>query len=535
MELENIEYIAKKLNISREDLMLYGDYKAKLKPSLYEKIKNNKDGKLILVSAITPTKAGEGKTLTTIALADALNKLNQKCLPLLREPSMGPTFGLKGGATGGGKATIEPSMDINLHFTGDMHALTSAINLISACIDNSIYQGNPLNIDKNRILWKRALDCNDRELRNVEIGIGEKTNGIRRMEHFVITVASELMAILCISKDEDDFIRRCEEILIAYTLDNKPVYLKSLKINNAIYQIMKDALLPNLVQTGEHNPCLVHGGPFANIAHGCASLIGSKYALKLAPIVIEEAGFAADLGAEKFLDIKCREGNLKPSMVVLVATIRALKLHGGVDFEDIEKENLDALKIGSANLFKHYENLSLFNLPIVVAINHFASDSEKEIELLEMLLKERNIKFAFLDGFLKGSDGSLDLANKVLETLDTSNRELKLLYNKNAGIKEKIDTIAKKIYGAKEVEYSELALAHLDEIAKLEKDDYVICMAKTQSSLSDDASLLNVPRDFTLHVKDMYLSNGAKFIVVMCGNILTMPGLPKVPRAVDFK
>ena len=535
MELLNIDKIAKKLNIDSSDLIHFGDYKAKLKPSLYEKIKDKEDAKLILVSAITPTKAGEGKTTTTIALADALNKLNVKCLPLLREPSMGPTFGLKGGATGGGKATIEPSMDINLHFTGDMHALTSSINLISAVIDNSIYQGNPLNIDESRILWKRAIDCNDRELREVEIGLGSSINGIKRKENFVITVASELMAILCIAKDDNDFIERVNNILIAYSKDNKPIYLKELHIENAIYQLMKEALLPNLVQTGENNPCLVHGGPFANIAHGCASLIGTKYALKLAPIVIEEAGFAADLGAEKFLDIKCREGNLKPSVVVLVATIRALKSHGGQEFEDLGNKNLKALEIGSQNLLKHYQNLKKFNLPVVVALNHFESDDKEEIELLESILNKNNIKFAFLDGYLKGSEGSLDLANKVLEALDTNNKELNYVYDLSDSIKTKIEKIAKNIYGAKEVEYSELAIEHLIVLEEENRNNYYVCMAKTPQSLSDDSKLINVPKDFTLHVKDIYVSNGAKFIVVLCGNILTMPGLPKNPRAVNFE
>lgn len=535
MELLNIEKVAKKLNIESNELIRFGDYKAKLKPQLYERVKNNKDGKLILVTAITPTKAGEGKTTTTIALADALNKINQKCLPLLREPSMGPTFGLKGGATGGGKATIEPSMDINLHFTGDMHALTSSINLISAVIDNSIYQGNSLNIDKNRILWKRALDVNDRELREVEIGLGEKINGIKRKENFVITVASELMAILCVSKDDEDFIKRVNNILIAYSLDNKPIYLKDLHIESAIYLLMKEALLPNLVQTQEGNPCLVHGGPFANIAHGCASLIGSKYALKLSPIVIEEAGFAADLGAEKFLDIKCRIGNLKPSMVVLVATIRALKTHGGQAFEELSVKNLEALKVGSENLLKHYENMKKFNLPVVVALNHFESDDIEEIKLLEDILNKNGIKFAFLDGFINGSEGSIDLANKVMETLDTQNKDLSYVYDLNDSIKTKIEKIAKNIYGAKEIEYSSLALEHLEKIENSECKNYFVCMAKTPQSLSDDPKLINVPKDFTLHIKDMYVSNGAKFIVVLCGNILTMPGLPKNPRAVDFK
>ena len=532
--LIKIKDIAKKINLNEEDLIFYGEYKAKIKEEVLDKFKSKKDASLILVSAITPTKAGEGKTTTSIALVDGLNLLNKKAIALLREPSMGPTFGLKGGACGGGKVKIEPETDINLHFTGDMHALTSSINLISAVIDNSIYQGNPLNIDKDRILWQRALDVNDRELREVEIGLGAKINGIKRTEHFVITVASELMAILCIAKDQDDFMERVGNILVAYTLDGKPVYLKEFNIDNAIYMLMKDALLPNLVQTLEGNPVLVHGGPFANIAHGCASLIGTRYASKLGDILIEEAGFGSDLGAEKFLDIKCREGNLKPKMVVLVATIRALKLHGGQEFDDLNVKNVDALIKGSANLFKHYESLSKFNLPIVVAINHFDSDDEEEIKTLERLLKERNIKFAFLDGFIKGGEGAIDLANKVLEVLDTKEKEVKYIYDLSDDVENKIRKIAKEIYGAKDVKFSPLALEKIEEIKKLNASDYYICMAKTPNSLSDDPKLLNVPIDFDVNIKDIYVSNGARFIVVLTGNILTMPGLPKNPRAVNF-
>ena len=540
--LKRIEEIAKKVDLTKDDLVFYGDYKAKIKEEVLTKKEDYKDSKLILVTAITPTKAGEGKTFTTISLCDGLNKLNKKCIPVLREPSMGPTFGLKGGATGGGKASIEPSMDINLHFTGDLHALTSSINLIAAVIDNSIYQGNPLNIDKDRVLWKRALDVNDRELREVEIGLGSSINGIRRTENFQITVASELMAILCISKDKEDFIERVNKILIAYSLDDKPIYLKDLEIEDAIFMLMKDALLPNLVQTKENNPVIVHGGPFANIAHGCASLIGTTYARKLAPIVIEEAGFASDLGAEKFFDIKCKEGNLHPSMVVLVATIRALKLHGGVEFEALDELNLEALKEGSKNLLRHYSNLKKFNLPIIVSINYFDSDKGEEIELLESILRENGIKYAFLDSFNKGSEGAIDLANKVLETLDVSNKELTFLYDKNTlSIKDKINRIVKEIYGCENIFYSDEALKNIDLIVKnLEKDNevskYVICMAKTQSSLCDDPKILNVPpKDHEFKIRDVYVSNGARFIVVLAGSILTMPGLPKVPRAVHFK
>lgn len=532
--MEKIENIAKKLNIDRDNLILYGDYKAKLNRNLLDLNKDKKNAKLVLVSAITPTKAGEGKTTTTIALLDALNRLGVKTLALLREPSMGPTFGLKGGATGGGKASIIPSEDINLHFTGDMHALTSSINLISAVIDNHIYQGNELNINPEKILWKRALDMNDRELREVEIGLGSSKNGIRRIEHFQITVASELMAIFCIAKDEDDFIKRVGEILIAYSNDNNPIYLKSLHIESAIYALMKDALLPNIVQTLEGNPCLVHGGPFANIAHGCASLIGTNYAIKMADVLLEEAGFASDLGAEKFLDIKCREGNLNPSAVVLVATVRALKLHGGEEFENLSSLNVEALNKGSENLLKHYQNLKQFNLPVLVLINHFSSDHLEEINALKKILEENKIKYAFLDGFNKGSEGSIEAANKLLEILDTTNPKLNYLYDLNKPIKEKIETIATKIYGAKNVIYSSKAEEALKEMEKLNCQKYEVCMAKTPQSLSDDPKLLNVPKDFSLHVEDIYVSNGARFIVVLCGSILTMPGLPKVPRAVNF-
>jgi len=530
MALQKIGKIAKKVGIKEEDLELYGDYKAKIKPEVYEQVKNNKDGKLVLVTAITPTKAGEGKTTTSIALLDGLAKLKQKALLCLREPSMGPVFGLKGGATGGGKVTVEPSEDINLHFTGDMHCLTSSINLISAIIDNHIYQGNELGIDKDRILWKRAIDTNDRELRDIEIGFGDK-NGIQRKDHFEITVASELMAILCICKDEKDFIRRLNNILIAYNLKGEPVYLADLHITNAIMKIMKYALLPNIVQTAENNPCFIHGGPFANIAHGCSSLISTKLALKLAPIVITEAGFAADLGAEKFYDIKCRIGEIKPSMCVLVATIRALKMHGGEAFENLDKENLDALSIGVENLKQHYENLKKFGVPIIVAINHFNKDTDKEISFLSSWCEKQNYVYSFLDGFLKGGDGAIDLANKVLECLSTKESHYKPLYDLNDSIENKINKIAKEIYRADGVDFTQKALDDIAEIKKLGKEHYVICMAKTQSSFSDNPKLLNCPKGFRVTVKEVKLSNGAEFIVALLGNILTMPGLPKVPQA----
>ncbi len=530
----NIIDIAKKIGLSQSDLLLYGDDKAKIKESTINSLKD-KDSKFVLITAITPTKAGEGKTLTAISLNDGLRALNKNSIVLLREPSLGPTFGVKGGASGGGKASIEPHNDINLHFTGDFHALTSSINLISACIDNEIYQGNELNLDPSRILWKRALDCNDRELRNVEIGVGGGVNGITRIDHFTITAASELMAIYCLATSKEDFKRRVKNILIGYTFNDEPVYLESLHIEDAVMALMDYALLPNLVQSGENNPVLIQGGPFANIAHGCASMFGSELARKLSDIVIEEAGFASDLGAEKFYDIKCRKGNINPSCTVLVATIRALKEHGGVAFEDLSKENIEALKEGSKNLLKHYSNLKRFKVPVIVAINHFASDTEEEIKTLEKILEDNAITYSFMDGYLMGSKGSIDLANKVLHVLETKTSKLEYAYSLDESIESKINKLAKNIYNAKDVNFSEDAIKHIKDIEKLGKSNLPICVAKTQSSLSDDPKLLNVPSDYTFNVKDVYLSNGAEFIVVISGKILVMPGLPKVPRAKDFK
>ena len=536
MKLDNIGKVAKKFGIGEEFLEYYGNYKAKIDfKRMWNEVKNNEDGKLVLVTAITPTKAGEGKTTTTIALIDGLAKIKQKAIGCLREPSLGPVFGLKGGATGGGKVTVEPHDDINLHFTGDMHALTSSINLISAIIDNHIYQGYELNIDPNKITWKRALDMNDRELRSIDIGLGSDKNGIKREDHFQITVASELMAIMCLAKDEKDFIDRVRKIIVAFTYDDKPVYLEELRISNAILKLMREALKPNIVQTQEHNLVFVHGGPFANIAHGCSSLIATRLALKLSPLVITEAGFASDLGAEKFFDIKCRTGNLKPNAVVLVATIRALKLHGGVLFEELENENLDALENGFKNLEQHYQNLRKFNVPVIVAINHFKSDSENEVKKLIELLNKNYFPFAFLDGYLKGGDGSRELASKVMEVLETKRSNFSPIYKLTSSIEGKIETLAKEIYRADGVEYSDLAKEKIELYKNMGKDDLPICVAKTQSSFSDDPKLLNAPRNFKLHVKDLSLSNGAGFIVVYCGNILTMPGLPKIPAAVKME
>lgn len=536
MKLDNIGKVAKKFGICEDFLEYYGNFKAKVDfKKIWNEVKNNEDGKLVLVTAITPTKAGEGKTTTTIALIDGLAKIKQKAIGCLREPSLGPVFGLKGGATGGGKVTIEPHEDINLHFTGDMHALTSSINLISAVIDNHIYQGNELNIDPNKIVWKRSLDMNDRELRTINIGLGSDKNGIKREDHFQITVASELMAIMCLAKDETDFINRVRKIIVAYTFDDKPVYLEDLKISVAILKLMKEALKPNIVQTQEHNLVFVHGGPFANIAHGCSSLIATRLALKLSPLVITEAGFASDLGAEKFFDIKCRTGNLNPNAVVLVATIRALKLHGGVEFDDLDHENLEALENGFKNLEQHYQNLRKFNVPVVVAINHFKSDSQNEVKKLMELLNKNYFPFSFLDGYLNGGEGSRELASKVMEVLETKRSNFAPIYKLTSQIEDKIEILAKEIYRADGVEYSDIAKQKLELYKNMGKDNLPICIAKTQSSFSDDAKLLNAPRGFKLHVKDLSLSNGAGFIVVYCGNILTMPGLPKIPAAVKME
>ena len=536
MKLDNIGKVAKKFGICEDFLEYYGNYKAKVNfNKIRNEVKYNEDGKLVLVTAITPTKAGEGKTTTTIALIDGLAKIKQKAIGCLREPSLGPVFGLKGGATGGGKVTIEPHEDINLHFTGDMHALTSSINLISAIIDNHIYQGNELNINPNKIVWKRSLDMNDRELRTINIGLGSNKNGIQREDHFQITVASELMAILCLAKDETDFINRVRKIIVAYTFDDEPVYLEELKISVAILKLMREALKPNIVQTQEHNLVFVHGGPFANIAHGCSSLIATRLALKLSPLVITEAGFASDLGAEKFFDIKCRTGNLKPNAVVLVATIRALKLHGGVEFEDLDNENLEALEEGFKNLEQHYQNLRKFNVPVVVAINHFKNDTDNEVKKLVELLNKNYFPYAFLDGYLKGGEGSRELASKVMEVLETKRSNFTPIYKLTSSIEDKIQILAKEIYRANSVEFSELAKEKLELYKKMGKENLPICVAKTQSSFSDDPKLLNAPRGFRLHVKDLSLSNGAGFIVVYCGNILTMPGLPKVPAAVKME
>lgn len=534
MELENIYKIAEKAGIDSRFVIPYGNDKAKIDLAILDQLKDRKDGKLVLVTAITPTRAGEGKTTTSIALTEGLNILGASTMLALREPSLGPVFGIKGGATGGGKVVVEPQEDINLHFTGDMHALTSSINLISAIIDNSIFQGNELNIDPTRVVWKRALDMNDRALRTIVVGDNKK-NGIKRKDGFIITVASELMAVFCLATSLENFKSLFEEIIVAYTYQNEPVKIKDLRISNAIIKLMRSAFNPNLVQTGEGNPCLIHGGPFANIAHGCNSLVATKLALKLKDIVVTEAGFGADLGAEKFLDIKCQVGNLKPDLVVMVATIRALKMHGGQTLEHIEELDLKALESGIANLKQHLENISKFGLDVVIAINHFAADHQEEINLLKSWCETNNYRVAFLDGFINGGKGSTDLAKLVIESLNNNKSSYHPLYKKEMGVKEKVALIAKEIYRADGVVYTKKAEEQIAQYIKMGYQDAYICMAKTPQSFSDDPTLLNTPRHFKIKIREVNLSAGARFIIPLAGSILTMPGLPKVPAAVKME
>ena len=530
VKAKGIREIAKKLNISEDKLTCYGNDKAKLSLDL---LNNNPKGKLILVTAISPTPAGEGKSTTTIGLADALSALDKKTCVCLREPSLGPVFGVKGGACGGGYAQVIPMEDINLHFTGDLHAITTANNLICAIIDNHIYQGNELHIDPTRVLIHRVLDMNDRALRNIVVGLGGSTNGVPREDHFDITVASEVMAILCLAKDSDDFKERINNMLVAYTYDKKPVTVRDLGCAGAIALVMKDALKPNLVQTLEHTPAIIHGGPFANIAHGCNSLIATKTALGLADYVVTEAGFGADLGAEKFFDIKCRQGNLKPDAVVIVATIRALKMHGGVLKENLTEENVEALKLGLANLKQHCENIKKFGLPFVIAINKFGSDTDAEIAALENFAGENNYVISLSEVFGKGSQGGLDLANKVLCACAMPS-EFKYLYDLNLTLKQKISKICMEIYHAKEVNYSQAAKNALAKLTKLGYGNLPICMAKTQYSFSDNPKLLGAPQDFVMEIRDVLPSVGAGFIVCLTGEIMRMPGLPKEPAAMKM-
>ena len=526
-----IKDVAASIGIKEDDLELYGKYKAKISDELINRTKKNPDGKLILVTAINPTPAGEGKTTTSVGLGEAFGRLGKKALIALREPSLGPCFGIKGGAAGGGYAQVVPMEDLNLHFTGDFHAITSANNLLAALLDNHIQQGNELGIDPRQIVWKRCMDMNDRVLRNIVVGLGSKMDGMVREDHFVITVASEIMAILCLADDMADLKKRLGRIIVAYTFDGKPVTADDLQATGSMAALLKDALKPNLIQTLEHTPAIVHGGPFANIAHGCNSVRATKTALKLADYVITEAGFVADLGAEKFFDIKCRMAGLKPDAVVLVATIRALKYNGGVPKDELSSENLDALKAGIVNLEKHIENLHKFGVPVVVTLNSFVTDTKAETDFVEQFCKERGCEFALSEVWEKGGEGGIDLANKVLETIEHKESNFKVLYDDSLSLKEKIETVAKEIYGADGVTYSPAAERELKRITDLGMGDFPICMAKTQYSLSDDAKKLGRPSGFKINVREVYASAGAGFVVAVNGSIMTMPGLSKKPAA----
>ena len=526
-----IKDVAASIGIKEDDLELYGKYKAKISDELINRTKKNPDGKLILVTAINPTPAGEGKTTTSVGLGEAFGRLGKKALIALREPSLGPCFGIKGGAAGGGYAQVVPMEDLNLHFTGDFHAITSANNLLAALLDNHIQQGNELGIDPRQIVWKRCMDMNDRVLRNIVVGLGSKMDGMVREDHFVITVASEIMAILCLADDMADLMKRLGRIIVAYTFDGKPVTADDLQATGSMAALLKDALKPNLIQTLEHTPAIVHGGPFANIAHGCNSVRATKTALKLADYVITEAGFGADLGAEKFFDIKCRMAGLKPDAVVLVATIRALKYNGGVPKDELSSENLDALKAGIVNLEKHIENLHKFGVPVVVTLNSFVTDTKAETDFVEQFCKERGCEFALSEVWEKGGEGGIDLANKVLETIEHKESNFKVLYDDSLSLKEKIETVAKEIYGADGVTYSPAAERELKRITDLGMGDFPVCMAKTQYSLSDDAKKLGRPSGFKINVREVYASAGAGFVVAVNGSIMTMPGLSKKPAA----
>ncbi|MCR0262762.1 formate--tetrahydrofolate ligase [[Clostridium] innocuum] len=529
-KMEHIRDIAAKIGVGEEDLEYYGNYKAKVSLDLLHRNEDKEDGKLILVTAINPTKAGEGKSTTTVGLGDALNRLGKKTMIALREPSLGPVFGLKGGAAGGGYAQVVPMEDINLHFTGDMHAITTANNLISACLDNHIHQGNELDIDIDNITWKRCLDMNDRTLRHITIGQGPKANGVERVDGFNITVASEVMAVLCLSTSLMDLKERLGNMLVAFNSKKEPIYVKDLGIEGALAMVMKDAIKPNMVQTLEHNPVLIHGGPFANIAHGCNSILATRTCLKLADYTVTEAGFGADLGAEKFLDIKCRFGGLKPNAVVIVATIRALKQHGSVAYEDLKEENVEAMLAGCENLAKHIDTVKQFGLPYIVAINEFASDTPAEVEALQAWCKEHGHPMSLSQVWAKGGEGALDLAEQLVELCAEENSYAPL-YDVEESIEEKITAIATKVYGAKDVAFTEEAKEQIALYNSLGWDKMPICMAKTQMSLSDDAKVYGAPKDFTITVRELRPSLGAGFLVALTGKILTMPGLPKVPAA----
>ena len=530
-QLLPIKEIAKQLDIVEDDLELYGKYKAKISDELWEKVKDRPNGKLVLVTAINPTPAGEGKTTITVGLGQAFSKLGKKTLIALREPSLGPCFGVKGGATGGGYAQILPMEEINLHFTGDFHAITSANNLLSAMLDNHIHQGNALQIDPNQVVWKRCLDMNDRSLRNVVVGLGKKADGVVREDHFIITVASEIMAILCLANDEQDLKDRLGRIIAAYNYAGEPVTAKDLKADGAMAVLLKDALKPNLIQTIEHTPAFVHGGPFANIAHGCNSVRATKTALKMADYVITEAGFGADLGAEKFFDIKCRMAGLKPEAVVLVATVRALKYNGGVKKQDLGAENLDALKSGIVNLEKHIENIQKYGVPIVVTLNRFVTDTDAELAYVKEFCEARGCEFALAEVWEKGGEGGIALAEKVCKTLEEKESNFKPLYEDSLSIKEKIETVAKEIYGATQITYDPAATKAIAKIEEMGFGSMPVCMAKNQYSLSDDATKLGRPENFSINIREVYVSAGAGFVVALTGTVMTMPGLPKKPAA----
>ena len=530
-EMKHIKEVAVQAGISEDELEFYGKYKAKLSDELWNRIKDNEDGKLVLVTAINPTPAGEGKTTTSVGLGQAFAKLGKKAMIALREPSLGPCFGIKGGAAGGGYAQVVPMEDLNLHFTGDFHAITSANNLLAAMLDNHIQQGNTLGIDPRQVVWKRCVDMNDRVLRNIVVGLGRKTDGMVREDHFVITVASEIMALLCLADDLADLKRRLGRIIVAYNFKGEPVTADDLQATGAMATLLKDAIKPNLIQTLEHTPALVHGGPFANIAHGCNSVRATKMALKLSDITVTEAGFGADLGAEKFFDIKCRMAGLKPDAVVLVATVRALKYNGGVAKADLAEENLDALAKGIVNLEKHIENIQKYGVPVIVTLNSFVTDTDAENAFIEKFCRERGCEFALSEVWEKGGEGGLDLAQKVLETLETKESNFHTLYNDELSLKDKIRTIAQEIYGAHDVVYEPAAEKQIAKIESMGFGSFPICMAKNQYSLSDDATKLGRPENFDIHIREVYVSAGAGFVVALTGAVMTMPGLPKVPAA----
>lgn len=530
-QMKHIRDVAAKLDINEDYLEFYGKYKAKFTDELWEAVKNNKNGKLILVTAINPTPAGEGKTTITVGLGQALGKLGKKSVIALREPSLGPCFGIKGGAAGGGYAQVVPMEDLNLHFTGDFHAITSANNLLAAMLDNHIQQGNILGIDTNQIVWKRCVDINDRVLRNIVVGLGRKVDGVVREDHFIITVASEIMAILCLADNMQDLKERLGRIIVAYNFDGEPVTAKELNAVGSMAALLKDAIRPNLIQTLENTPAIIHGGPFANIAHGCNSVRATKTALKLADYVVTEAGFGADLGAEKFFDIKCRMSGLKPDAVVLVATVRALKYNGGVPKTELGEENIEALKKGIVNLEKHIENIQKYGVPCVVTLNRFITDTDSELAYIKQFCEDRGCDFALAKVWEQGGEGGAMLAEKVIQTIDTKPSNFKPLYADALSIKEKIETVAKEIYGAKSVSYDNAAISAIKRIEELGFRDMPVCMAKNQYSLSDDPTLLGRPEDFNIHIREVYVSAGAGFVVAITGTVMTMPGLPKHPAA----